>query len=192
MGARLYNPATGFFTSNDAVLNGGANRYAYPTDPLNMADISGQDWEWMARAKSKPMRDRAARRMGRVWIDAANSLSALESMENAFEWLEDNLQVTIFGTAFGIKRIRNLLKIMSPAFATSAGAAWAVRLLRNTGRALITAANRSQNGRVQFEIIKYGSGYRRKFDILVTPLSSFQNLTPEVGGTVYWGGTEWV
>lgn len=44
MGVRLYNPATGLFTSTDPVEGGGANAYAYPTDPVNMFDLDGQVW----------------------------------------------------------------------------------------------------------------------------------------------------
>lgn len=44
MGARVYNPVTGLFTSDDPVTGGGANRYAYPTDPIGMTDLDGKAW----------------------------------------------------------------------------------------------------------------------------------------------------
>ena len=44
MGARLYNPSTGLFTSPDPIRNGGANPYAYPTDPINVWDPTGAGW----------------------------------------------------------------------------------------------------------------------------------------------------
>ena len=44
MGVRLYNPATGRFPSTDPVIGGGANRYSYPTDPIDLADTNGQCW----------------------------------------------------------------------------------------------------------------------------------------------------
>lgn len=44
MGARVYNPASGQFLQNDPVLNGGATRYAYPYDPVNMRDLTGESW----------------------------------------------------------------------------------------------------------------------------------------------------
>ncbi|WP_241999188.1 RHS repeat-associated core domain-containing protein [Kribbella sp. VKM Ac-2500] len=41
MGARLYNPATGLFTSVDPNPDGNANRYVYPSDPVNDYDLDG-------------------------------------------------------------------------------------------------------------------------------------------------------
>lgn len=54
MGARVYNPATGMFLSTDAVLGGNPTSYAYPIDPINTVDLSGQmsfsrgsyTWKW--------------------------------------------------------------------------------------------------------------------------------------------------
>ena len=53
MGARIYNPASGLFLSPDPVLNGGANRYSYPTDPVNQLDLTGQLWGWLKKAGLK-------------------------------------------------------------------------------------------------------------------------------------------
>jgi RHS repeat-associated protein len=44
MGARLYNPVTGLFTSTDPVAGGNANAYVYPTDPVNRLDLDGKRW----------------------------------------------------------------------------------------------------------------------------------------------------
>jgi RHS repeat-associated protein len=42
MGARLYNPASGLFTSTDPVPGGNSNSYTYPADPVNSFDLDGQ------------------------------------------------------------------------------------------------------------------------------------------------------
>lgn len=42
MGARAYLPADGQFTAIDPVLDGNANPYVYPTDPINRADLTGR------------------------------------------------------------------------------------------------------------------------------------------------------
>lgn len=44
MGARLYNPNTGRFTSTDPVEGGSDTTYAYPTDPVNETDLDGLRW----------------------------------------------------------------------------------------------------------------------------------------------------
>ncbi|HEY0689997.1 MAG TPA: RHS repeat-associated core domain-containing protein, partial [Kribbella sp.] len=46
MGARVYNPSTGLFTSTDPVDGGGPNKYSYPTDPQNQFDLDGNRWCW--------------------------------------------------------------------------------------------------------------------------------------------------
>ena len=42
MGARLYNPTTGRFTSPDPVVGGNENTYNYPNDPIGMVDLDGR------------------------------------------------------------------------------------------------------------------------------------------------------
>ena len=42
MGARLYNPLTGLFSSFDSVIGGNATRSGYPEDPVNMTDLTGR------------------------------------------------------------------------------------------------------------------------------------------------------
>lgn len=39
MGVRLYNQATGSFTSTDPVPGGNSTAYNYPTDPINQSDL---------------------------------------------------------------------------------------------------------------------------------------------------------
>lgn len=44
MGDRLYNAATGRFTSSDPEPGGSDTAYGYPTDPINMFDLNGHWW----------------------------------------------------------------------------------------------------------------------------------------------------
>jgi uncharacterized protein RhaS with RHS repeats len=41
MGARLYNPTTGLFTSPDPITGGNTTPYTYPQNPINSNDLDG-------------------------------------------------------------------------------------------------------------------------------------------------------
>ena len=78
MGARLYNPVTGLFLSADPVINGGANRYSYPCDPVGGTDLTGRfwspDWHVVGYAFSPWMPSWRARRLGREFMSVAHHL----------------------------------------------------------------------------------------------------------------------
>lgn len=42
LGARLYNPTTGLFTSRDPIPGGNTTTYTYPQDPINNHDLDGK------------------------------------------------------------------------------------------------------------------------------------------------------
>jgi RHS repeat-associated protein len=46
MGARLYNPVTGHFTSTDPVAGGNDTTYTYPVDPVGKSDLDGRRASW--------------------------------------------------------------------------------------------------------------------------------------------------
>jgi hypothetical protein len=49
MGARVYNPVTGQFTSPDPIPGGNENTYTYPNDPINQNDFTGC-WFWESQS----------------------------------------------------------------------------------------------------------------------------------------------
>ena len=51
MGARLYNPVTGLFTSLDPIYGGNDTPYTYPNDPINKQDTTGERGWWARAAK---------------------------------------------------------------------------------------------------------------------------------------------
>jgi RHS repeat-associated protein len=53
MGARLYNPTAGQFTSLDPVYGGNETAYSYPGDPINLFDLDGLCSKWNPKCLGK-------------------------------------------------------------------------------------------------------------------------------------------
>lgn len=88
MGARLYNPHTGLFLSNDPVLGGNHNRYDYPSSPLSDLDITGKVrvtyWQsaWWNPVKYKWVRAKLSRsEVGWLAFGAGTALMVLGWIE---------------------------------------------------------------------------------------------------------------
>ncbi|WP_182920440.1 DNRLRE domain-containing protein [Nocardioides cavernaquae] len=56
MGVRVYNPATGSFSSTDPVFGGNTTAYAYPQDPVNRVDLDGR-WGFSIKDAFKKAKD---------------------------------------------------------------------------------------------------------------------------------------
>ena len=67
MGARVYNQATGLFTSMDPVHGGGATVFGYPTDPVQVQDLSGEIWGPVLRGLRKACKLYCKRAATAVW-----------------------------------------------------------------------------------------------------------------------------
>ncbi|WP_286217392.1 RHS repeat-associated core domain-containing protein [Paraoerskovia sediminicola] len=80
MGARLYNPVTGAFTSVDPVVGGNTTAYTYPQDPINTFDLDGKrsSWRWwLAKRTYSHVVSRAYRSSRfRSFARGANNFSA--------------------------------------------------------------------------------------------------------------------
>jgi len=66
MGVRLYNSATGLFTSVDPVEGGNETVYGYPNAPVNKFDLSGKFWSKIKKAARAITDSKWGKRIGRA------------------------------------------------------------------------------------------------------------------------------
>lgn len=78
MGARVYNPVTGAFTSTDPVYGGNTTAYTYPQDPVNKFDLTGL-WEWTRFVGSRFLSRKKTRRLIHILRGAESSAGAQEA-----------------------------------------------------------------------------------------------------------------
>jgi large repetitive protein len=72
MGARLYNPVSGLFTSVDPIEGGNTTAYAYPQDPISKNDVTGLR---SGRQHSSP----------RAYSDAESAAAALKAAGKKYD-----------------------------------------------------------------------------------------------------------
>ncbi len=116
MGVRLYNPATGQFTSKDPILGGNANAYVYPADPVNNFDLSGK-WSWSANWYSTtrslnlcPVAVLCKYPLARYWVKTTYltvriGLSAYEASGASFYAGAAGLAASLLSAALGAARM---------------------------------------------------------------------------------------
>ena len=76
MGVRLYNRATGLFTSMDPVHGGNTTPYTYPQDPINHTDLDGHEGRW-AKYKRHAVTLATCRSFGRRACAKITTITAL-------------------------------------------------------------------------------------------------------------------
>jgi RHS repeat-associated protein len=80
MGARLYNPASGQFTSLDPVFGGNSTAYSYPQDPVNMFDLNGQWHWWKGHYRRAVISKKEARDLAKTFYAAASNSKVVEEL----------------------------------------------------------------------------------------------------------------